>query len=314
MSSKQQPDDSISAAATRFLASLRARNASKNTIASYGRDLGLFVSHFSSDQGQALSVGRVTRLMIREFMAEGRSKGLSAATLARRLAALRRFFDYLVLEEGFPNNPARSLAAPKISQKLPPVMSAEDTNQMVNAVQFDSERDRFPDKVVRDRLIFELLYGAGLRVSELVGLNLNDIDRAERWIEVRGKGRKERQVPYGARAHEALERYLKVRESLEAPRTEEALFLHRWGGRLRRLTTRSVGLIVKKYARLLSGDPSLHPHSLRHAFATHLLSEGADLRAIQELLGHASLSTTQKYTQLSMSELMKVYDAAHPKA
>jgi len=314
MSSKQQPDDSISAAATRFLASLRARNASKNTIASYGRDLGLFVSHFSSDQGQVLSVGRVTRLMIREFMAEGRSKGLSPATLARRLAALRGFFDYLVLEEGFPNNPARSLAAPKISQKLPPVMSAEDTNQIINAVQFDSERDRFEDKVVRDRLIFELLYGAGLRVSELVGLDLNDIDRAERWIEVRGKGRKERQVPYGRRADEALERYLKVRESLEAPRTEKALFLHRWGGKLRRLTTRSVGLIVKKYARLLSGDPSLHPHSLRHAFATHLLSEGADLRAIQELLGHASLSTTQKYTQLSMSELMKVYDAAHPKA
>jgi len=314
MSSKQQPDDSVSAAATRFLASLRARNASENTIASYGRDLGLFVSHVSSDQGQALSVGRVTRLMIREFMAEGRSKGLSPATLARRLAALRGFFDYVVLEEGFPNNPARSLAAPKISQKLPPVMSAEDTNQMVNAVQFDSERDRFPDKVVRDRLIFELLYGAGLRVSELVGLNLNDIDRAERWIEVRGKGRKERQVPYGVRADEALERYLTVRERLEAPRTEKALFLHRWGGKLRRLTPRSVGLIVKKYARLLSGDPSLHPHSLRHAFATHLLSEGADLRAIQELLGHASLSTTQKYTQLSMSELMKVYDAAHPKA
>lgn len=314
MSSKQQPDDSISAAATRFLASLRARNASENTIASYGRDLGLFVSHFGSGQGQALSVGRVTRLMIREFMAEGRSKGLSPATLARRLAALRGFFDYLVLEEGLPNNPARSLAAPKISQKLPPVMSAEDTNQMVNAVRFDSERDRFPDKVVRDRLIFELLYGAGLRVSELVGLNLNDIDRAERWIEVRGKGRKERQVPYGVRADEALERYLTVRERLEAPRTEKALFLHRWGGKLRRLTPRSVGLIVKKYARLLSGDPSLHPHSLRHAFATHLLSEGADLRAIQELLGHASLSTTQKYTQLSMSELMKVYDAAHPKA
>lgn len=314
MSSKQQPDDSISAAATRFLASLRARNASSNTIASYGRDLSLFVSHFSSERGQTLPVGRVTRLMIREFMAEGRSKGLSPATLARRLAALRGFFDYLVLEEGFPNNPARSLAAPKISQKLPPVMSAEDTNQMVNAVQFDSERDRFPDKVVRDRLIFELLYGAGLRVSELVGLDLNDIDRAERWIDVRGKGRKERQVPYGARADEALERYLKVRERLEAPRTEKALFLHRWGGKLRRLTTRSVGLIVKKYARLLSGDPSLHPHSLRHAFATHLLSEGADLRAIQELLGHASLSTTQKYTQLSMSELMKVYDAAHPKA
>lgn len=314
MSTKQQPDGNLSAAATRYLASLRVRNASQNTISSYGRDLDLFVRHVTNDPGNAPSVGRVTRLMIREFMAEGRSKGLSQATMARRLAALRGFFDYLVREEGLPNNPARSLASPKIPKKLPPVMTAEDTNQLVNSVQFDSERDRDPDKVVRDRLIFELLYGAGLRVSELVGLNLSDIDRAERWIEVRGKGRKERQVPYGARADEALERYLKVRAQLKAPKDEKALFLHRWGGQLRRLTARSVGLIVKKYARLLSGDPSLHPHSLRHAFATHLLSEGADLRAIQELLGHASLSTTQKYTQLSMKELMNVYDSAHPKA
>ena len=314
MSTKQQPDGNLSAAATRYLASLRVRNASQNTISSYGRDLDLFVGHLSNDPENVPSVGQVTRLMIREFMAEGRSKGLSQATMARRLAALRGFFDYLVREEGLPNNPARSLASPKIPKKLPPVMTAEDTNQLVNSVQFDSERDRDPDKVVRDRLIFELLYGAGLRVSELVGLNLSDIDRSERWIEVRGKGRKERQVPYGARADEALERYLKVRAQLKAPKDEKALFLHRWGGQLRRLTARSVGLIVKKYARLLSGDPSLHPHSLRHAFATHLLSEGADLRAIQELLGHASLSTTQKYTQLSMKELMNVYDSAHPKA
>lgn len=314
MSTKQQPDDSISAAVARFLATLRARNSSPNTIAGYGKDLSQFVSHCSAAPDRVPSVGQVTRLMIREFMAQGRSKGWSQATMARRLAALRGFFDYLVVEEGLPNNPARSLASPKIPKKLPPVMTAEDTNQIVNAVQFDSKRDRFPDKVVRDRLIFELLYGAGLRVSELVGLNLADIDKAERWIEVRGKGRKERQVPYGERAGEALESYLKVRAKLKAPNAEQALFLHRWGDQFRRLTTRSVGLIVKKYARMLNGDPSLHPHSLRHAFATHLLSEGADLRAIQELLGHASLSTTQKYTQLSMKELMSVYDAAHPKA
>ncbi|MCY4189672.1 MAG: tyrosine-type recombinase/integrase, partial [Bryobacterales bacterium] len=241
-------------------------------------------------------------------------KGWSAATTARHLAALRGFFEYLVREEGLPSNPARSLASPKIPKKLPPVMTAEDTNRIIDEVRFESKRDRFPDKVLRDRLIFELLYGAGLRVSELVGLDLDDIDTAERWIAVRGKGRKERQVPYGARAHEALERYLAARAKLDAPGMEQALFLHRWGGRLRRLTARSVGLIVKKYARLLNGDSALHPHSLRHAFATHLLSEGADLRAIQELLGHASLSTTQKYTQLSMKDLMGVYDAAHPKA
>ncbi len=311
MTAKQQPDDSIAAAAERFLASLRARNSSPNTISCYGRDLSQFASYCD---GQAPAVGQVTRPIIRAFTAAGRAKGWSAATTARRLAALRGFFEYLVREEGLPSNPARSLASPKIPKKLPPVMTAEDTNRIIDEVRFESKRDRFPDKVLRDRLIFELLYGAGLRVSELVGLDLDDIDTAERWIAVRGKGRKERQVPYGARAHEALERYLAARAKLDAPGTEQALLLHRWGGRLRRLTARSVGLIVKKYARLLNGDSVLHPHSLRHAFATHLLSEGADLRAIQELLGHASLSTTQKYTQLSMKDLMGVYDAAHPKA
>ncbi len=314
MSMKQQPDNSIAAASVRFLAALRVRNASSNTIHSYGKDLALFAGHFARAAEPSPPVGSITQMMIRGFMADARDRGLAQSTLARRLAALRAFFDYLVQEEGLPSNPARSVASPKIPKKLPTVMAAEDTNRLVDSVSYDSERDRFPDKVVRDRLIFELLYGAGLRVSELVGLNLSDIDRSERWIEVRGKGRKERQVPYGSKAAEALERFLEVRAKLEPPASETALLLHRWGGELRRLTTRSVTVILKKYARALNGDPSIHPHSLRHAFATHLLSEGADLRAIQELLGHASLSTTQKYTQLSMTELMQVYDSAHPKA
>ena len=312
--SPQPPDRRLAAATERFLGSLRLRNASPHTVLAYGKDLRGFAKHCEAQGENAPDVAGVSRLAIREFMAEGRRRGLTQATLARRLSALREFFDYLVREEGLASNPARSVATPKIPRKLPPVMNAEDANGLVDQVRYDSDRDRSPDKVVRDRVIFELLYGAGLRVSELVGLDIGDLDRRERWIRVRGKGRKERQVPFGARAAEALDRYLEARAKLQPPPSLGALFVHRWGGELRRLTSRSVGLILKKYARAFNGDPSLHPHSLRHAFATHLLSEGADLRAIQELLGHASLSTTQKYTQLSMDQLMKVYDAAHPKA
>ena len=163
----------------------------------------------------------------------------------------------------------------------------------------------------RDRLLLELLYGCGLRVSELVGLNLDDIDRGQRWLRVRGKRRKERDVPYGGRAAEALDRYLETRQ---APPEQNALFVHLWNGAWRRLTVRSVARIVKRYGIAFAGDPDLHPHSLRHAFATHLLGAGADLRAIQELLGHANLSTTQRYTQVSLEKLMEIYDKAHPKA
>ena len=314
MSSERQLERGLTAAAERFLASLRLRNASDNTILNYGKDIALFAEHFSTDEQGVPDVDEVSRLTIREFMAAGRQRGLTQATLARRLSALRVFFDYLVREEGLASNPARNVATPRIPRKLPPVMTAEEVNRLVDQVQYDSDRDRFPDKVLRDRVIFELLYGAGLRVSELVGLDVSDLDRRERWIRVRGKGRKERQLPFGVWAGETLDRYLAARAKLKPPADMRVLFVHRWGGALRRLTARSVGLILKKYAKAFGGDPSLHPHSLRHAFATHLLSEGADLRAIQEMLGHASLSTTQKYTQLSMEQLMKVYDSAHPKA
>jgi integrase/recombinase XerC len=160
----------------------------------------------------------------------------------------------------------------------------------------------------RDRAIFEMLYGCGVRVSELAGMNLEDIDRAEGWIRVRGKGRKERQVPLPRQAADALERYLAERPVV---RDQGAVFLNHRGGRL---TDRGISLIVKFYATYVSGDPSVHPHSFRHAYATHLLAAGADLRAIQELLGHSRLSTTQKYTQVSLTDLMAVYDKAHPKA
>jgi integrase/recombinase XerC len=185
------------------------------------------------------------------------------------------------------------------------VPSAEQTNALVDGVAADNLDKRYPE---RDRVIFELLYGSGLRISELVGLNLEDFDLRERWIRVRGKGRKERIVPYGMTASDAVQKYLAVRQS---GASDGALLLNRFG---RRMSSRGAFGIVKHYAQVLSGDSSLHPHSLRHAFATHLLSDGADLRAIQELLGHAQLATTQKYTQVSLVDLMSVYDKAHPKA
>jgi len=184
-------------------------------------------------------------------------------------------------------------------------MSADQANALIDGVPGDKLERLHP---ARDRAIFELLYGCGVRVSELAGLNLEDLDRAERWLRVRGKGRKERQVPLPGKAAEALERYLAERPVV---RDQPAVFLNHGGGRL---TDRGIRGIVKLYATYVSGDPSIHPHSFRHAYATHLLADGADLRAIQELLGHARLSTTQKYTQVSLTDLMAVYDKAHPKA
>ena len=201
-------------------------------------------------------------------------------------------------------NTARLLATPKIFQTVPRVMTAEQTNNLLDASAGRSERSQLP----RDIAILEALYGCGMRVSELAGLNLEDIDFTERWLRVRGKGRKERQIPIPSKAALALERYLAVRTPAPG---ETAVFLNHRGARL---TDRSVRTLVKLYAQLQAGDSSVHPHSFRHAYATHLLSDGADLRAIQELLGHSTLSTTQKYTKVSLEDLMAVYDKSHPKA
>jgi integrase/recombinase XerC len=188
---------------------------------------------------------------------------------------------------------------------LPDVPNTEVTNALVDGSSREDLERPFPK---RDRLLLELLYGCGLRISEAVGLNLEDFDFRERWVRVRGKGRKERQVPYGLKSSAALDAYLAAREPSAEP---NALFLNHRG---KRLTDRGARNIVKFYATYVVGDSSIHPHTLRHAFATDLLSHGADLRAIQELLGHTRLATTQKYTQVSLTDLMRVYDKAHPKA
>jgi integrase/recombinase XerC len=287
----------------RFVEELKRDNASPHTLAAYESDLRQFLEYFSPRDLEPPAPAEFDVLKIREWLASLYDQKLSAVSIRRKLAALRVFFRFLVREGVAPINTPRLLRTPRSPKKLPEVMSTEQANALLDGVAAGKIERPHP---ARDLAILELLYGCGLRVSELVGLNLDDVDRAERWLRVRGKGRKERQVPFGGKAADALERYLSERGG-----AEPALFLNHRGGRL---TDRGVRGIVKLYATFLAGDSSIHPHSFRHAFATHLLGDGADLRSIQELLGHARLSTTQKYTQVSLTDLMAVYDRAHPKA
>jgi integrase/recombinase XerC len=287
-----------------FLGELKRRSSSQHTILAYGSDLRQFLAYFSPPGADPPAPGDIGVWEIREWLADLYARRLDPASMRRKLASVRALFRYLARHGWIEINRARLVLTPKAPQKLPAVMTQEQANTLIDTVGSGRIERPWP---VRDRAIFEFLYGCGLRVSELVGMNLEDIEPAERWLRVRGKGRKERQVPYGAKAAEALDRYLAERA---APR-ETAVFLN---VRRKRITARGVHGIVKLYARLVSGDASIHPHSFRHAYATHLLSDGADLRAVQELLGHARLSTTQKYTQLSLTDLMAVYDRAHPKA
>ena len=288
-----------------FLARLRQENVSAHTLRAYAADLHEFVEYFSPPGADPPSVESLDVLALREWLGELYRQNLAAVSMRRKLAAVRSLFRFLVAHRVIETNIARLLRTPKAPKSLPRVPTAEQTNSLIDQVSEDSLERPFP---ARDLAIFELLYGCGVRISELVAVNLSDVDLAERWLLVRGKGKKERQVPFGLKAAAAIERYLAVRPGV--PR-QTALFLNHRGGRL---TDRGARGVVKFYATALAGDASIHPHSFRHAFATHLLSDGADLRAIQELLGHARLSTTQKYTQVSLTELMAVYDKAHPKA
>ncbi|HEY6390074.1 MAG TPA: tyrosine recombinase XerC [Bryobacteraceae bacterium] len=295
----------LAAEINRFLDELRRENASAHTLRNYASDLAQFLEYFTIE-GNAPAVEEIDALAIREWLGHLYEQELTAVSMRRKLAAVRSFFKFLLRNGVVAINVAKLVRTPKAPQSLPAVMTAEQTNTLVDGVAADRFERPYP---ARDLAIFEFLYGCGLRISELVGLNIDDFDFSDRWILVRGKGRKERQVPFGSKAAEALERYLP--ERTPAPGAEPVLFLNHRGNRL---TVRGARGIVKFYARMIAGDSSIHPHSLRHAYATHLLSDGADLRAIQELLGHAQLSTTQKYTQVSLTDLMAVYDKAHPKA
>jgi integrase/recombinase XerC len=274
-------------------------------VDAYAADLREFLHYLSPPETEPPAPGAIDLLILREWLAALYNRQLSTVTIRRKLAAVRGLFRFMLREGLVAVNVARLVRTPKAPRKLPEVMSADQVNALIDGVPAAQLEQPHP---VRDRAIFELLYGCGVRVSELAGLNLHDLDRSERWLRVRGKGRKERQVPIPGKAAEALERYLAERPVVG---DEPAVFLNHHGGRL---TDRGIRGIVKLYATFVSGDPSIHPHSFRHAYATHLLADGADLRAIQELLGHARLSTTQKYTQVALTDLIAVYDRAHPKA
>ena len=291
-----------------FLDELRRQNASAHTVRNYASDLEQFLGYFTVAGQPKPTVEQFDTLAIREWLGHLYQQQLTAVSMRRKLAAVRSFFKFLLREGLVEKNVARLVRTPKAPKTLPAVMTAEQTNALVDGILPAADTLERPHPA-RDLAIFELLYGCGLRISELVSLSLDDFDFNERWIRVRGKGKKERQVPYTGKASSALDRYLVQRHPARG--SEQALFLNHRGGRL---TDRGARGIVKFYARMITGDSSLHPHSLRHAYATHLLSDGADLRAIQELLGHARLSTTQKYTQVSLSDLLAVYDKAHPKA
>jgi integrase/recombinase XerC len=280
------------------------RNASKHTVLAYEKDLIKFREHL----GKSPDWSKITHQHIRAFLAELMANGLSKPSAARALASLRSFYKWLAREGFVEQNPAALVSTPKLAKRLPRVPTMEQVNGLLDSSL--PENAAFP---TRDRVIFELLYGCGLRNSELIGIDLDDISWSNEVIRVRGKGKKERLVPLGDSASVAIREYLRERQQiLDARRRNcSGLLVNLRGGAL---TTRSVGRIVKAIAVARGLSPDLHPHTLRHAFGAHMLEEGADLRAIQELLGHARLSTTQRYTKLTSAHITRVYDETHPKA
>ena len=301
---------------TQFLEHLRyERNVSEHTLRNYQSDLEQFVDHLApahpkNGKRNFPDLTDIDHITIREWLATLHTAQKKKSSIARKLAALRTFFQFLVREGVLEQNPAKLVSTPRLEKKLPKHLSIED------AIKFIETPDTDTDLGKRDRAMLELMYATGVRVAELTKLNLGHIDFRNRLIRVTGKRRKERIVPFGEPALEALKAYLDVRDAVlnSAPISErepEALFLNYQGTRI---TTRSVGRMVDKYIRSCAGKYDISPHALRHSFATHLLDSGADLRDIQELLGHARLSSTQIYTHVSMEKLIQVYDKAHPKA
>jgi integrase/recombinase XerC len=293
----------VQRAIDKFLRSLGERNVSPHTIKAYSGDLELFAAYVGSRKFE-----EIDHLTVRGFLSSLYDKGLGKTSVARSLAAVRSLYRWLAQEGMVEQNPAALVSTPKLPKKLPRVPTVEEMNSVLDGNMPDVAS--FPE---RDRLMLELLYGCGIRNSELVGINIDDIRMSAEAILIRGKGKKERYVPFGDAVKSALAKYLPARQFVlsEFRKSTPALLINQRGGRL---TTRSVGRIIKKIAVAKGLSADVHPHTLRHAFGTHMLEEGADLRAIQEMLGHERLSTTQRYTQLSMKHLIHVYDQTHPRA
>ncbi len=284
-----------------------ARDASDETLRAYRRDLLDFADFVCRHEGseEPLPAAEIDARSVRSFVADMSLRGLAPSTISRRLSAVRTFFRWLGVRGLVPANPAEEVGHPKQRSRLPERLDVEDVNALLEAP------DAKTPAGLRDRALLELLYGAGLRVSELVGLDLDDVSLNARTARVLGKGSKERIVPFGRSAQEALRLYLRAILPVRNKEGSEALFLNLRGGRL---SARSVRRILDKAVRDVALERGVHPHVLRHSFATHLLESGMDLRAIQELLGHARLSTTQRYTHVSLERLLEVYDKTHPRA
>ncbi len=289
------------------------RRFSPRTVEAYGKDLARFVDfwerEFANEPAARTPLSRIDTLAVRSYLAHLHRDGLVNRSLARHLSTLRSFFRWAGREGYLEKNPARGLPSPRVPKTLPRAMTLPDTEKLLTA----DEGETFVPE--RERALFELLYATGLRVSEVAGLDLEDVDFGARLLRVTGKGSRQRIVPFGDAADEALREYLPSRDALRHRAADAGrsapLFVNARGGRL---TTRSMARLLKRRLRAAGLPEEISPHALRHTFATHLLQAGADLRAIQELLGHASLSTTQKYTHLDAARLAEVYRNAHPKA
>jgi integrase/recombinase XerC len=292
----------------RYLRYLKVeRNASELTIKSYREDLVLLSEYLTESMGRKPRPAEITPLDLRTYVAALHEAGYAKSSVARRLASLRSFFRFCQREELCQHNPAKPLRNPRRDRKLPHFLSGDEIGKLLVSPPRDTTMG------LRDRAIFETLYSAGLRVSELVGMNVDDIDFEDGLVTVRGKGKRERLAPLGRYAVRALQRWLRKRTLAKGVPVKigSPVFVNKFG---KRLTTRSVGRLLEKYLKLTGLDTRTSPHTLRHSFATHLLDRGADIRSVQELLGHKSLVTTQIYTHVSTAGLRKAYDLAHPRA
>jgi len=274
------------------------RNFSVQTLRAYRNDLYQYLSFLVGEGCHDLE--SVTRLLLRGFLAYLKKQDYSKTTIARKLVSIRSLYKFLCREGILKGNPAENIRAPKLEKKLPGFMSIKQTETLLDLPVMDTVSG------VRDRAIMETLYSTGMRVSELVGTDIDDIDFFNEVVKVKGKGRKERLQPIGNHALDAIRSYLDKRGS-----DNKALFLNKRGGRL---TERSVARMLEKYVKMAGMSLNISPHTFRHSFATHLLDSGADLRSVQELLGHANLSSTQIYTHITTERLKQVYDKAHPRA
>ena len=296
-----------------FLA--KERNDSPHTVKAYGRDLALFAA-FGDEYygGGAWTWAGVDRLAMRSFMGSLQRRGLAKRSVARAVSGVRTFYRFLSSRRGLEVNPARGVRTPKLEKRLPVFLDRSQLEELFRFAEVLAQSGEF--QAVRDLALIETLYATGMRLSELAGLNLADVDLVSDQAKVRGKGKKERLLPLGSYAVRALRRYYRARDQLlgalpAGKGDHRAILLSARGARL---APRTIQAIVRRYFAAIGGESGLKTHSLRHSFATHLLDAGADLRAVQELLGHSSLSTTQVYTHTSVERLKKVYQQAHPRA